>query len=162
MRRLADAESQLEGQQGKVSSLEKQKSRLQGELEDLMIEVERSQAVAANAEKQQRSFDKTIDEWKRKVSTAVPPARRNLIFSQWQASAMVNEWCDVTPLVCCRRSLTSKPSSIAPTLTVAPAPPRSTSSSRRSTRRTRLLRRCAERTRTCRVRTRTSISLADA
>ena len=71
--RLADAESQLEGQQGKVSSLEKQKSRLQGELEDLMIEVERSQAVAANAEKQQRSFDKTIDEWKRKVSTTVPP-----------------------------------------------------------------------------------------
>ena len=76
MFRLADAESQLEGQQGKVSSLEKQKSRLQGELEDLMIEVERSQAVAANAEKQQRSFDKTIDEWKRKVSTAVPQYRQ--------------------------------------------------------------------------------------
>ena len=65
--RLAEAESQLEGQLSKVSSLEKQKARLNGELEDLTIEVERSRAIADSAEKQQRSFDKTIDEWKHKV-----------------------------------------------------------------------------------------------
>lgn len=51
-----------------MSNLEKQKSRLQGEIEDLLIEVERSQSIAANSEKQQRSFDKTIDEWKAKVA----------------------------------------------------------------------------------------------
>ena len=39
-----------------------------GELEDLMIEVERSQSLANQAEKRQRNFDKTIDEWKRRVS----------------------------------------------------------------------------------------------
>ena len=66
--RLADAESQLEAQQSKVSNLEKLKARLQGEVEDLMVEVERSQSIVANAEKQQRSFDKTIDDWKRKVA----------------------------------------------------------------------------------------------
>ena len=33
-----------------------------------MIEVERSTALANQAEKRQRSFDKTIDEWKRKVA----------------------------------------------------------------------------------------------
>ena len=33
-----------------------------------MIEVERSQALANQAEKRQRNFDKTIDEWKRRVS----------------------------------------------------------------------------------------------
>ena len=45
--RLADAESQLEAQQSKVSNLEKLKARLQGEVEDLMVEVERVVEVAA-------------------------------------------------------------------------------------------------------------------
>ena len=39
--KLADAESQLEAAQSKCSSLEKAKNRLQGELEDVMIEMER-------------------------------------------------------------------------------------------------------------------------
>ena len=39
-----------------------------GELEDMMIEVERSQSMANQAEKRQRNFDKTIDEWKRRVA----------------------------------------------------------------------------------------------
>ena len=33
-----------------------------------MIEVERSQSMANQAEKRQRNFDKTIDEWKRRVA----------------------------------------------------------------------------------------------
>merc|ERR1712209_43985 len=32
------------------------------------IEMERAQAMANNAEKRQRAFDKTVDEWKRKVA----------------------------------------------------------------------------------------------
>lgn len=39
-----------------------------GELEDLMIEVERSQSIANQAEKKQRAFDKQLDEWKRKCA----------------------------------------------------------------------------------------------
>ena len=42
--------------------------RVSGELEDVMIEVERSQSLANQAEKRQRNFDKTIDEWKRRVA----------------------------------------------------------------------------------------------
>ena len=49
--KLADAESQLEAAQSKVSSLEKVKNRLTGELEDVMIEVERASAIANQAEK---------------------------------------------------------------------------------------------------------------
>lgn len=37
-------------------------------MEDLMIECERSQAIANQAEKRTRSFDKTIDDWKHKVA----------------------------------------------------------------------------------------------
>ncbi len=39
--RLADAESQLEGALSRVSSLDKAKNRMQNELEDVMIEMER-------------------------------------------------------------------------------------------------------------------------
>ncbi len=39
--KLADVESQLEGAQSKASALEKAKNRLQGELEDVIIEMER-------------------------------------------------------------------------------------------------------------------------
>ena len=42
----------------KCASLEKTKQRLQGEVEDLMIDVERSNALAANLDKKQRNFDK--------------------------------------------------------------------------------------------------------
>merc|ERR1711992_107214 len=66
--KLSDVESQLEGAQSKCNSMEKARNRLQGELEDVMIEMERAQAMANSAEKRQRAFDKTIDEWKRKVA----------------------------------------------------------------------------------------------
>ena len=42
----------------KCSSLEKTKQRLQGEVEDLMVDVERANAQAAGLDKKQRSFDK--------------------------------------------------------------------------------------------------------
>lgn len=42
----------------KCASLEKTKQRLQAEVEDLMVELERSNAANAALEKKQRNFDK--------------------------------------------------------------------------------------------------------
>jgi peptidoglycan hydrolase CwlO-like protein len=56
--RLQDAEETIEATNSKCSSLEKTKQRLQGEVEDLMIDVERANATAANLDKKQRNFDK--------------------------------------------------------------------------------------------------------
>ena len=44
----------------KCASLEKTKQRLQGEVEDLMIDVERANGLAANLDKKQRNFDKVL------------------------------------------------------------------------------------------------------
>lgn len=56
--RLQDAEEAVEAANAKCSSLEKTKHRLQGEIEDLMVDVERSNAAAAALDKRQRNFDK--------------------------------------------------------------------------------------------------------
>ncbi|KAJ4932462.1 hypothetical protein JOQ06_010883 [Pogonophryne albipinna] len=61
--RLQDA---VEAVNSKCSSLEKTKQRLQGEVEDLMLDVERSNAAAAILDKKQRNFDKVLAEWKQK------------------------------------------------------------------------------------------------
>lgn len=42
----------------KCASLEKTKQRLQAEVEDLMVEIERSNAASATLDKKQRNFDK--------------------------------------------------------------------------------------------------------
>ncbi len=56
--RLQEAEEQIEAVNSKCASLEKTKQRLQGEVEDLMIDVERANSLAANLDKKQRNFDK--------------------------------------------------------------------------------------------------------
>lgn len=56
--RLQEAEEAIEAVSAKCSSLEKTKQRLQGEVEDLMNDVERANAQAASLDKKQRSFDK--------------------------------------------------------------------------------------------------------
>ncbi len=56
--RLQDAEEAVEAVNAKCSSLEKTKHRLQNEIEDLMVDVERSNAAAAILDKKQRNFDK--------------------------------------------------------------------------------------------------------
>ena len=48
----------MEAVNSKCSSLEKTKQRLQSEVEDLMIDVERSNAACAALDKKQRNFDK--------------------------------------------------------------------------------------------------------
>ncbi len=50
----------------KCQSLEKMKSRLQCDVEELMIDVEKANANAASMEKKQKMFDKLIQEWKLK------------------------------------------------------------------------------------------------
>uniref|UniRef100_A0A668U9W7 Myosin motor domain-containing protein n=1 Tax=Oreochromis aureus TaxID=47969 RepID=A0A668U9W7_OREAU len=63
---LQEAEESIEAVNSKCASLEKTKQRLQGEVEDLMIDVERANALAANLDKKQRNFDKVVAEWKQK------------------------------------------------------------------------------------------------
>lgn len=48
----------MEAVNAKCSSLEKTKHRLQNEIEDLMVDVEKSNAAAASLDKKQRNFDK--------------------------------------------------------------------------------------------------------
>ncbi len=60
--RLQDAEEAVEAVNAKCSSLEKTKHRLQNEIEDLMVDVERSNSAAAALDKKQRNFDKVIQQ----------------------------------------------------------------------------------------------------
>ena len=68
---LQDAEEAIEATNAKCASLEKTKQRLLGEVEDLMIDVERANALAANPDKKQRNFDK--------VSTCLMSLKNTLI-----------------------------------------------------------------------------------
>lgn len=58
---MQEAEEAIEAVNAKCSSLEKTKHRLQGEVEDLIADVERANAQAANLDKKQRSFDKVTE-----------------------------------------------------------------------------------------------------
>lgn len=64
--KLAEAEEQVEQALAKCISLEKAKLRLQNEMEDLLVDVERANANSATIEKKQKQFDKLIAEWKQK------------------------------------------------------------------------------------------------
>ncbi|RXN02710.1 myosin-7-like isoform X1 [Labeo rohita] len=56
--RLQSSEEAVEASNAKCASLEKTKHRLQTEIEDLMVDLERSNAVAVALDKKQRNFDK--------------------------------------------------------------------------------------------------------
>lgn len=56
--RLQTSEETIEASNAKCASLEKTKHRLQTEIEDLMVDLERSNSVAAALDKKQRNFDK--------------------------------------------------------------------------------------------------------
>lgn len=55
----------------KCASLEKTKQRLQNEMEDLMVDVERSNSLAATLDKKQRNFDKVIHRAKRDIDVFI-------------------------------------------------------------------------------------------
>ncbi|XP_023210290.1 myosin heavy chain, muscle-like isoform X18 [Centruroides sculpturatus] len=65
--RLAEAMETIDQLNAKCNALDKAKSRLQGEVEDMTIEVERANGLAASLEKKQKSFDKIVADWKQKV-----------------------------------------------------------------------------------------------
>lgn len=55
--KLQTAEEAVGATQAKCSSLEKSKQRLQTEIEDLVVELERSNAAVLALDKKQRNFD---------------------------------------------------------------------------------------------------------
>lgn len=58
MSKLQTVEEAVEASQAKCSSLDKTKQRLQMEIEDLVVELERSNAAVLALDKKQRNFDK--------------------------------------------------------------------------------------------------------
>lgn len=60
--KLQTVEEAAEASQAKCSSLEKTKQCLQTEIEDLMVELERSNAAALALDKKQRNYDKVSQE----------------------------------------------------------------------------------------------------
>lgn len=69
MVKLQSSEETVEASRVKCSSLEKSKQTLQVEVEDMVVELERSSAAALALEKKQRSFDKVS----RTPSDGFPP-----------------------------------------------------------------------------------------
>lgn len=72
MVKLQTTEEAMEASQAKCSSLEKTKQGLQLEIEDLVVELERSNAAALALDKKQRNFDKVS---KKKRATILTSAR---------------------------------------------------------------------------------------
>lgn len=65
--KVQDFETQTDVQNIRIQSYEKNISKINAELEECTVEMERAAATAAMAEKKQKLFDKTADEWTRKV-----------------------------------------------------------------------------------------------
>merc|ERR1712002_194962 len=65
--KVQDFETQTDIQNVRVQSYEKNISKIIQELEECTVEMEKAAATAAMSEKKQKIFDKTADEWARKV-----------------------------------------------------------------------------------------------
>lgn len=63
---MKDLEEQLSTTQTKYSSLEKTKNRVAGELEDVMLDLEKERNATAAWEKKKKVIDQQINEWKAK------------------------------------------------------------------------------------------------
>lgn len=68
MVKLQSSEETAEASRAKCSSLEKSKQALQMEIEDMVVQLERSSAAALILEKRQRGFDKVGGRITHKVS----------------------------------------------------------------------------------------------
>ncbi|XP_045149230.1 myosin-13-like [Echinops telfairi] len=62
--RLQEAKENTEAVNSKCASLEKTKQRLQGEVDDRMLALERANTACATLDKKQRRFDKGLAGWK--------------------------------------------------------------------------------------------------
>nr|XP_035955999.1 myosin-13 [Halichoerus grypus] len=65
--RLQEAEENTEAVSSKCASLEKAKQRLQGEVDELMLDLELTNTARAILDRKQRDFDKVLAEWKQKL-----------------------------------------------------------------------------------------------
>ncbi|VCW52320.1 unnamed protein product, partial [Gulo gulo] len=65
--RLQEAEENTEAVSSKCASLEKTKQRLQGEVDELMLDLERTNTARVLLDRKQRDFDKVLAEWKQKL-----------------------------------------------------------------------------------------------
>merc|ERR1719167_390147 len=65
--RVTEAEETIDSLNVKIAATEKVKHRIEGELEDLQMEYERTHAAAVITEKRGHSFEKVLGEWKSKA-----------------------------------------------------------------------------------------------
>merc|ERR1711953_598949 len=65
--RLSEAESTIGQLNSKLSQLDKSKAKLQGELENMMVQLDQAQILNASMEKKAKQFDRIVGEWKSKV-----------------------------------------------------------------------------------------------
>lgn len=64
--KLSEADEKFEEAWRRCAALEIAKQRLQGEIDDLLEEVEQANENAIAVERKQRQFEKIVDEWKKK------------------------------------------------------------------------------------------------
>ncbi|XP_043924082.1 myosin heavy chain, skeletal muscle, adult-like [Protopterus annectens] len=75
--KLNESEDQIMTLTSKYALLEKANKKLRNENEDLMLEVERSNAACISFENKQREFDKFLSDWKRKYENKVNELERS-------------------------------------------------------------------------------------
>jgi len=64
--RVLEMEEALSAAETKASGMEKVKNRMNEEVEDLLLDLEKAQSIANSLEKKQKKFDALINEWKGK------------------------------------------------------------------------------------------------
>merc|ERR1711974_418529 len=67
--RLSESQSTIEQLNAKLYQLEKSKSKLQSELDDMAAQLDQAQILNNSMEKKAKQFDRIVDEWKLKVDS---------------------------------------------------------------------------------------------
>merc|ERR1712168_1449684 len=67
--RFTEAEGTLQNLNAKLAQVEKSKSKMQGELDDMVANLDQAQVLNAAMERKAKQFDKVIGEWKHKVDS---------------------------------------------------------------------------------------------
>merc|ERR1711881_199689 len=67
--RLTEGESTIGQLNAKLAQLEKAKGKLQGELEDMTVQLDQAQILNASIDKKAKQFDRLVGEWKGKVDS---------------------------------------------------------------------------------------------
>merc|ERR1712088_213536 len=67
--RLTEGESTIGQLNAKLSQLEKAKGKLQGEFEDMTVQLDQAQILNASMDKKAKQFDRIVGEWKGRVDS---------------------------------------------------------------------------------------------